>query len=495
MVEDPLIILILDDNASDYELMKRELRSACPGAIIEWASSKRTFNGALDRIRPTIALLDYTVPGFDGLSAMALLNERYPDVPAIVVSGGIGEETAIHTLKAGATDYVLKKHLDRLGPVVVRALQEIEESNERQRIEEELSVSRRRFESLFYSSNEGICLHEMVYDDTGIAVDYRIVDVNPSYESITGIPRSRAVGALASDLYGSPEPPYMDIYLKVVVTGESTHFETWYAPMEKHFHISVISPMEGQFFTIFMDMTERKNLESQLKKKADDLSRSNAELQQFAYVASHDLQEPLRMISAYLDLLKKRHGDRLPEEALQYLEAAFNGSQRMKALISDLLTYSRLDSRGHTNAPVDLNQSVKRILQTMQTTIEDNGAHIECSTLPTVMADQSQISQLLQNLISNAIKFRGDDPPRILIDAEEGNGHWTIRVKDNGIGINPTYSDRIFQMFQRLHTQHEYPGTGIGLAICKKIVERHGGTIWVESKEGEGSTFFFTIPC
>jgi signal transduction histidine kinase len=197
---------------------------------------------------------------------------------------------------------------------------------------------------------------------------------------------------LASELYGSPVPPYMDIYLRVVETGESTQFESWYAPMGKHFIISVISPLEGQFFTIFMDITDRKNLESELKKKADDLSRSNADLQQFAYVASHDLQEPLRMITAYLDLLRTRHGDKLPEEAQQYLETAYNGSRRMKALINDLLTYARLDSQEQVTGPVDLNLTVQRVLHTMRSTIEERGAIIECSPLPTVMADQSQMS-------------------------------------------------------------------------------------------------------
>lgn len=200
------------------------------------------------------------------------------------------------------------------------------------------------------------------------------------------------------------------------------------------------------------------------------------------------------MISAYLDLLRTRHGDKLPEEARQYLETAYNGSRRMKALINDLLTYARLDSQEQVTGPVDLNLTVQRVLHTMRSTIEESGAIIECSPLPTVMADQSQMSQLLQNIISNAIKFHGDDPPRILIEAEKGTGRWTIWVRDNGIGMNPVHFHRIFQMFQRLHTQQEYPGTGIGLAICKKIVERHGGTIWVESKEGEGSTFFFTLP-
>ncbi len=486
-------ILILEDNESDYELMKRELGSACPSCVVEWAWSRESFLKVLDRGRPHMVLLDYSLPGFDGLSAMDIVRRRFPDVPVIIVSGGIGEETAIGTLKAGATDYVLKQHLDRLGPVVLRTIQEIEETNERLRAEAALEASRKKFESLFSSSNEGICLHEMVFDDQERAVDYRIIDVNPAYEAITGITRDRAIGALGSELYGADSLPYLEIYQRVVETGEPYHFETYFVPMMKHLLISAFSPEKEQFATIFVDVTDRKHLEAQLKRKADDLARSNAELQQFAYVASHDLQEPLRMVSAHLDLLKRRYGDQLSGSALQHLDFAVQGSLRMKALINDLLAYSRLESRGGAFEVVDMKASVKQAMINLHASIEESHAVVELGELPTVMADAVQLAQLFQNLVSNAIKFHGGEAPHVKIMAEDGGEEWIISVKDNGIGIDPAHTDRIFQMFQRLHTHEEYPGTGIGLAICKKIVERHGGRIWVSSVLGQGSTFYFSI--
>ncbi|MBI0583358.1 MAG: response regulator [Methanomassiliicoccus sp.] len=494
MEREPVHIMILEDSESDLELMKRELRGPCPNAILDWAPSKRIFLQLLDHVRPNIVLLDYSVPGFDGMTAMGMVRERFPETPIIIVSGGIGEETAIGTLKAGATDYVLKKHLHRIGPVVMRALQEREESEERRRVEEALTSSRRRFESLFSSSNEGIALHEMVYDDAGRAVDYRVLDVNPAFESITGISRKNAAGMLATELFGTIEAPFIGIYNDVVETGVPYQFETNFAPMGKYFLISAFSPEEGQFATMFVDVTDRISLESQLKKKAEDLARSNAELQQFAYVASHDLQEPLRMVSAHLDLLSKRYGDQLTGNAPQHLEFALQGARRMRALINDLLEYSRVESRGTQFAPVSLRRPVQQALENLSAVIGESNTVIEVGELPAVLADESQLVHLFQNLLSNAIKFRGVDPPHVVITALSDGENWLISVRDNGIGMSSIHSERIFQMFQRLHTHDEYPGTGIGLAICKKIVERHGGRIWVESKEGEGSTFFLTLP-
>ena len=258
--------------------------------------------------------------------------------------------------------------------------------------------------------------------------------------------------------------------------------------------ISAFLTEKDQFATMFMDVTERKHLEAELKRKAEELERSNAELQQFAYVASHDLQEPLRMISSHLDLLRRRHGDQLNSSALQHLEFAVDGSLRMKALISDLLLYSRLESRGRVFERVDLSESLRQAMNNLRACIDESKAAIKAHGLPEVMADQVQMVQLFQNLISNAIKFRGASAPEISILVDDNGEEWNVHVKDTGIGMDPVHKERIFQMFQRLHTKDEYPGTGIGLAICKKIVERHGGRIWVDSEPGKGSTFSFSLP-
>ena len=246
------------------------------------------------------------------------------------------------------------------------------------------------------------------------------------------------------------------------------------------------------------DSLEKTNSQLQVeiahrKQIYDDLARSNKDLEQFAYVASHDLQEPLRMIAGYTQLLQKRYKDKLDEDANQFILYTVDGVLRMQTLINDLLTYSRLETRGKVFEPVDCQAVLDDVLVALQTAIEESSAVITHGALPTVMADRIQLFQLFQNLIGNAIKFRGDKPPLIHIEAKPLQKRWLFSVRDNGIGIEPQYMERIFVIFQRLHSRDKYPGTGIGLAICRKIVERHGGRIWVESQLGNGSTFYFII--
>jgi PAS domain S-box-containing protein len=242
------------------------------------------------------------------------------------------------------------------------------------------------------------------------------------------------------------------------------------------------------------DITERKTAEAALRQAHDELARSNAELEQFAYVASHDLQEPLRMISSYTQLLLRRYGDRLDGDAREFMDYIVDGAARMKQLIEDLLAYSRVGTRHAQFEPVDCEAVLARALGNLRAAIAAAGATVTHDPLPTLTADQSQLLQLLQNFIGNALKFRGERAPLLHIGAADRGGEWEFSVRDNGIGIEPQYFERIFLVFQRLHGKSEYPGTGIGLAICKKVVARHGGRIWVESKLGEGSTFHFTLP-
>ncbi len=377
---------------------------------------------------------------------------------------------------------------------VLMTIAQGQDITERKKAEEELQESRSKFESLFSSSNEGIALHEMIYCGERDAIDYRILDVNPAFEKLTGITRDRAVGGLASELYGIERAPYLDHYDKVAKTGEPTTFEVYFAPMKKHFRISAFSPVKGQFATEFTDITAPKELESQLKQRADELAHSNAELQQFAYVASHDLQEPLRMVISYLTLLENRYGDQLDPDGRDFIKYAVDGGKRMKDLIDDLLAYSRVDTGRKAFESVDMNELVAKTLLLLRVPIEENQANVTVGPLPSIEADRSQIMQVILNLVTNAIKFHGQAPPEVHLTASAGPNEWTFSIRDNGIGMDMKYADRIFQMFQRLHTRNQYPGTGVGLAIAKKIVERHGGRIWVESEEGKGTTFFFTIP-
>lgn len=233
---------------------------------------------------------------------------------------------------------------------------------------------------------------------------------------------------------------------------------------------------------------------AELAQRAKDLERSNLELQQFAYVASHDLQEPLRTIASFTQLLAKRYNDKLDDKAREFIAFAVDGSKRMQTLINDLLSFSRVGTpQGKELFPVRMDAVLDAVLKNLKRAIEESGAVITRDPLPTVLADEVQLGQLVQNLIGNAIKFRREVTPKVHIGAERNGTGWNISVRDNGIGIAQEHNDRIFVIFQRLHTRTQYPGTGIGLAVCKKIVERHGGQIWVEPTPGGGSTFTFSI--
>jgi light-regulated signal transduction histidine kinase (bacteriophytochrome) len=251
---------------------------------------------------------------------------------------------------------------------------------------------------------------------------------------------------------------------------------------------------------LFKDVSDRREAEAQLvaaafelESRAAELERSNAELEQFAYVASHDLSEPLRMISGFTQLLAQRYRGRLDGDADEFIAYVVDGVERMQALINDLLEYSRVGRRTWRREPVDVGAVVEDTLRALRPAIEEAGASVDVGPLPTLPADAVQLGQVFLNLIGNAIKFRGEEPPRVRVSAQQVRGGWRFEVADNGIGIEPRHGERIFKMFQRLHARDSYAGTGIGLAISKKIVERHGGRIWVEAGEGGGSRFLFTV--
>jgi signal transduction histidine kinase len=361
--------LLVEDNALDAALVVRALSKDGFDVIADVVQDEAAFTRALHTHPPEVVLADYNLPNWKGMEALGVLRGEALDIPMILVSGALGDVTAVECIRQGATDYVLKDGLARLPEVVRRALREKDERTLRHKIEEDLA------------------------------------------------------------------------------------------------------------------------------RKVDELARSNADLEQFAYVASHDLQEPLRMVTAYTQLLGERYRGKLDENADKYIGYASEGAQRMQVLIQDLLAFSRIGRNGFTYGSVDCNAVMADVLQTLASTVQESGAVVTHAELPAVWADRTQMTQLFQNLIQNAVKFRGKEPPAVSVQAEKTGLRWQFSVSDNGIGIAPEYAENIFVVFQRLHARTEYPGNGIGLAICKKIVERNGGKIWVESQPGSGACFKFTLPC
>jgi signal transduction histidine kinase len=367
-VKTKLCALLVEDNPLDAALVVRSLCKDGFEVTADVVQDEAAFTRSLSAHPPEIVLADYNLPDWRGMEALDVLRREGLDIPMILVSGALGDVTAVECIKQGATDYVLKDDLARLPLVIRRALREKHERSLRQQAEKDLA------------------------------------------------------------------------------------------------------------------------------KKAEELARSNAELEQFAYVASHDLQEPLRMVANYTQLLAERYRGKLDAQAEKYIHYAVDGATRMQAMIQDLLSFSRAGRTENGFHEMDLNLAVKLALENLQPAIKESGAVVKYGGLPMIKAHRTQIVQLFQNLIGNAIKFRDERAPVIEFGAEEKDGQWIFSVRDNGIGIAAEHVEIVFAIFQRLHTRSEYPGNGIGLAICKKIVERHGGKIWVESEEGKGSTFRFTLP-
>lgn len=340
--------------------------------------------------------------------------------------------------------------------------------------------------------------------DAFFAVDeeFTVTYWNRMAEEVLGMQRDEIVGEHLWDFYeDATEMEFFRQYNKALREQCVVSFEEYYPPLEKWFEVSAYPSKEG-LSVFFKDVTERKRSEERLKElnrsleqQAKELAASNAELEQFAFVASHDLQEPLRMITGFLTQLEKKYNDVLDEKGKKYIYFATDGAKRMRQIILDLLDFSRIGRVDSEPVRIDLNILMNDVLSLNRKLVKETKADIIVSKLPEISASRSSMQQLFQNLITNAIKYQEPgSTPRVKISAEEDENKWTFSVEDNGIGINPEYFDRIFNIFQRLHGRDTYSGTGMGLAISKKIVEEHGGDIWVISQEGQGSTFYFTIP-
>jgi PAS domain S-box-containing protein len=414
------------------------------------------------------------------------------------LAGERWETVEIPILHASGTTRVVlwnSANITRPDGTIVSTIAQGQDITNRKEAEQALRESERKFRILFTSMIEGSALHEVLYSAAGEPAEYRILDVNPAYERITGINRSEAIGRTGREVYRGESPPFLETYARVAATGRAEAFEVYFPPLQKHFSISVFSPEQGKFATIFEDITGRKQAEAQREALIRELEQKNAELERFTYTVSHDLKSPLITIKGFAGLLEddvqKSDPDLLKKDVKRITDAA----DTMQQLLTDVLELSRI---GRIVAPpreTGFGDIVREAADLLAGPLAERGVTLEIApALPVVNVDPTRIREVLVNLIENAIKFTGNRKnPVIRIGAMSGDGGPVFFVQDNGIGIDPRYLTRIFNLFEKLDPS--VPGTGIGLTIVKRIIESHGGKIWAESEgPGKGTTFRFTLP-
>jgi PAS domain S-box-containing protein len=506
-------VILVDDNADMRNYIRRVLESA--GYEVEAAANGlAALAAARAEPRPDIVLSDVMMPELDGFGMLRALraDPALKDLPVIMLSARAGEEARIEGLAAGADDYMVKPFAAR--ELCARIDGAIKLANQRrgtvERIEQQaagLRTSRdelqqrvrERTSDLEKETAERERLAAIVEfsEDAiiGKTLDGVITSWNRGAAELFGFTAAEAVGQSMFMIVPARLRDERDLIEQIRRHERANHLETRRRKKDGgEVDVSVkISPIRDATGEIVGESEIARDI-TDLKVRDAELMRSNAALEQYAYVASHDLQEPLRMVAVFTELLAQRYRGKLDETADQYIDFAADGARRMQTLVADLLSYSKVGSQGKPLAPVDASRVLDIVVDSLGLLIKDSGATVEYAPLPLVMADEVQLRQLLQNLVANAIKFRSQAPPRIIVEAAPRDGKWMFSVADNGIGLDMRHAERIFQMFQRLHERGAVDGSGIGLAIAKRIAERHGGRIWVESRPGAGTTFFFTIP-
>ncbi len=423
---------------------------------------------------------------FFGRAADELVGEAL-GIPAIV-----GEASRMEVIRPGQEIRIAEVHtVETEWESEFAYLVTLRDVTARENAEEELRESREWFRNIVENASE------IIYT---LTANGAFTFVSPTWKQILGHDVDEVKGRGFADFVHPDDIPVCRSFLEeVMATGhsrEDVEYRVRHKDGSWRWHRSTGAAVNDEdgaplyYVGIAQDVTERKQA-------AEELARTNEELKQFSYAISHDLREPLRMVTSYMKLLERRYKDKLDDDAREFIYFAVDGAERMDGLIKALLSYSRVDTRGKEFAPTDCEEILERTLRDLRFAIEENDAVVTHDPLPTVLADATQLGQLFQNLIGNALKYRGEEPPRVHLSAspspQRGEGEWLFAVRDNGIGIDEKHFKRIFVIFQRLHARGEYEGTGIGLATCKKIVERHGGRIWVESQPGAGSTFYFTL--
>jgi PAS domain S-box-containing protein len=527
----PARILVVEDEPMIANTMQQMLEFL-GYSVPETADSAEEALEKAGRLEPALILMDIQLRGKqDGVAAAQLIQERF-DIPIIFLTGHSDHHTLNRIKMAGPSGYLLKP------PETKELHMAIEMALYKHQTERRLRDQQQWLSTILTSIGDAV----IATNEQG-----NIAFMNPVAEKLTGWLQADAAGQPLAAVFRVVDrhtmEPISDLVRRVMdgrqaltiandtllvrKDGEALPVENTTAPIiggqdkilgvvlvfhdvtrrklaegELHLYQENLEALVAERTTALeamntllqREIAERKLAQEMMIIQTQQLAQSNAELEQFAYVASHDLREPLRKINSYTELLAKRYEGQLDERADKYIDYIVDGTIRMQQLITELLMYSRLGRVTPDPAPTNLSELLSGVLSDLELTIEETGAEITADPLPTLTVDARQIGRLFQNLLGNALKFRGSRPPSIQIAARQQKNEWIFSISDNGIGIEAQYLERIFLIFQRLHTRSEYPGTGIGLAVCKKIVENHNGRIWVESEPGKGTAFHFTLP-
>lgn len=496
-LEKPLRILIIDDNQDDRELCIRTLKQIDKKRFLclEAGSGARGLE-MLKQSEPDCVLLDYSLPGQTGIEILSCIRREHPYAPVIMMTGQGNEEVAVEAMKSGAQNYLVKGGITRgtLHNAVHGAIEHCALERKLAEKDRALEQMTERLSLILENAGEGI----YVLDAKG-----RTTFANRAALEMLGYSLDEMMSVCQHDLIhhyypDGSEYPREDCEVYAAFRDGKTHREDgevfWHKdgraiPVE--YTSKPIRDGRGEItgaVVVFRDITERKKL-------LDILTESNAELERFAYVASHDLQEPLRTVMSFTELLERRYRDQLDDRAKEYIDFAVNGARRMQELIRDLLDYARIGEKAERYEYTDVNAILSIIEENLKDTIQSSNAAITYANLPSLYVNPVRLMRVLQNVIGNGLKYQEEGrTPAIHVSAERRGGEYLFTVKDNGIGMKPEYCQKIFEPFRRLHRHEEYSGTGMGLSICRKLVEGMGGAIWAESEPGQGSTFRFTVP-
>ncbi len=490
-----LRILIAEDCDADAELMILALRGVDGGVSVDVVSSERDFVSRIRENEYDAVLSDYRMGGWTALTALQILEDAGMDIPLVMVTGHLGDETAVDCIRKGVVDYVTKDRMQRLPLAVRKAVDEAELRRGQKALEQNV----RLLASAVRSVEDGVLIVE-----SGSAPGLgKVVFANRAASEISGYSLEELVAATLPERFISPSAPRLFDQMQQAMALQQTfrkqadHMRKDGTPYVAEWRISPIRSGAGtitHYACIHRDVTESTRNQKELEIAVADLARSNGDLTQFAYVASHDLREPLRMITSYLQLLERRYKDKLDADAIEFINFAVDGAKRMQQLTRDLLLYARVGLSPVQYSEVDCKKALNAAVSNLKMVISEQAAVITSDPLPNIIGNLDQLEQVLQNLIENSIRFRSEAPPKIHISAERGNSEWVFSVRDNGMGIAQEFHSRIFGLFQRLHGRGEHPGTGIGLAFCKQVIERQGGRMWLQSDPGRGSTFYFSSP-